>query len=286
MEKWALLLVVFICLIFNVGCIDKAFFPKAELAITSVDPYYVAWNAEGDGASATYSLPSVKIALQNYTGIPAELTSTSISYRTKLGELITQLPAYSRDQEITLEANSTTEFDVAFYYQDILDFTALTTSSIYPIKAIILLSIKDVNGNHQTIEGNCLIVSPDLKISTSAPTTTTTPTAPTTPTTPTATQTTPTPPIIPTTPATLEITSPTANRSFSLNSQVSFIGVAVPSSSVANISWSSSPTATFTQTSSLTTNATFSRTGAHTISLSATVSGERLTDTVTITITQ
>jgi len=263
------------------GCIDKTFFPKAELAVSSVTPYYVGWEKSGEGASATYSLPGVKISLQNYTGISAELQSTFVEYRTKLGEIITNLPIYTRKQEIKLEPNATTEFDVAFYYQDLIDLSVSTKSSIFPIKTTILLSIKDQNGNDQTVEANCLILSPDLEIANSAPTTTQTPTTPTNPTNPT-TPTTPTTPVEPT----LEIILPIANRSFSRNSQVSFVASANPSSPVSGITWTSIPAAIFFPPNNLVSSATFLATGPHTIFLSATVSGRQLSDTVRINITQ
>lgn len=250
-----LLLVALICSFHNAGCIKQLTSPTASLTITSVDPYYVSWTKVGDGASATFSLPSVKISLRNDTGIPANLQATSISYRTKLGELITQLPAYTRNQELALAPSATTNFDVAFYYSELLDFTPLTNSPIWPVKATFSLAIKDINGNKQTLEANCIIIKPDITIAAGSPTTTTTP--------PTTTPT-PTPTLTPS----LVITSPLPGPQTSRN--ILFQCQDTPSNSITGFRWSSIPAGVQGSTKSF--NQTLTA-GNYTINLSGTYSG-------------
>jgi hypothetical protein len=143
-----------------------------------IGSYYVEWEKTGDNASATFSLPNITVSLRNETAIPAYLTSISVKYSTKLGDSISQLPQYSRKYEITLAANSTTDFEVALYYPDILNFVEFTTSDIFPINATIFVEITDVNNNKIYSEANCIVYKPDDRVAYTAPVTTTNPPPP------------------------------------------------------------------------------------------------------------
>jgi len=143
------------------GCIDKTFFPKAALTVVNVDPYYVAWEKQGEGASATYTLPNVRLSLQNDSGIRANLKSVAITYRTRLDEVINDLPAHNSGIELLIGPSTVTEFDLVFNSLELYEFISLTKTSIFPIKASFLLQIEDINRNHMTLEANCLIFSPD-----------------------------------------------------------------------------------------------------------------------------
>lgn len=262
------------------GCIEKTFAPKADLTVTSVDPYYVEWIREGGGGGETegaedaiLSLPSVKISLRNNSGIPANLKGTSISYTTMLGEPIDQLFPYKRNQEIKLEASSDIEFDVAFDYLPILALTGKVTSNIYPISARIFIEIKDVNGNVQGIKAHCLILDPEASVSANPPSTQPTPEPP---------EPTPEPTPVPT----LRIAQPQDGSDHVMDTNVSFVGIASPSNSVSDITWISDPPVDFTPQGNLSTSATFPEVEEYEITLSANVSGTELSDRIKIQITQ
>lgn len=176
------------------GCIDKTFFPKAALTVVNVDPYYVAWEKQGEGASATYTLPNVRLSLQNDSGIRANLKSVAITYRTRLDEVINDLPAHNSGIELLIGPSTVTEFDLVFNSLELYEFISLTKTSIFPIKASFLLQLEDINRNHMTLEANCLIFSPDATVSSTSPSssstssgggtsTTSTPSNPSTPST-------------------------------------------------------------------------------------------------------
>lgn len=221
------LILAFIGCVF-VGCIEKTLSPSAILSITKVDPYYVSWETKKvEGASDTFTLPEIKISIRSDTGVPATLKETAISYRTRIGEPIKQLPDFIRYQDIYIEPNSTTDVSVAFYDKDLLNFVSLFQSPIYPIRALFRLTIRDLNGNDIFLETSCVIPDPDTPMTAAAPSTTSNPppTTTTTPATPT------TPDLVPQ----LKIALPLQGTRFRLGTTISCVGSAT--SNITNLKW-------------------------------------------------
>lgn len=271
-KLFLMLLIVILCW----GCSDSFFYPEAKFAVAAVDPFYLAWEKAGEAASATYSLPNITISLRNETAIPANLTSISVKYSTKLGDPITQLPQYSQKYEITLEPNATTDFEIALYYPEILNFIEFTNSDIFPIQASIIIEIVDINNNISHSEANCVIYKPEDTVDFNAPVTTSNPSSPTT-TPPTTTD-----PVI-ARPASIRITTPKDGDQFKIGVSVSFVGIASPASPISDIIWLSSPGGVLGK-DSLVAVANSLSLGTHTISLSATVDGQKLVDRIVIGI--
>lgn len=258
------------------GCAESLFKPSATFTVDSVDPYLMAWEAEGEGASATYTLPNLKISLRNDTPIPANLVSTQVLYSTKTGEIISQLPPYSNKQELALAGNSTTEFEVAIYYPDLFNFISYVSSDIYPINAAVKLNIIDINENTISVEANCQVYRPDISVSYTPPTSTVNqPTTPTIPATPVGTGT--------ANLASVKINLPSDGAS--LPNPVFFSGIASPSILIESLKWESSRDGVF-ETAVTATLTRRLRVGEHTISFSGKAGDKEVKDSIKITITQ
>jgi len=151
-------MVVFSCVALP-GCIQKTIYPAILLTVVSVTPFELRPTAPT--GSATITLPSVVVALRSDVQMPANLVAYSFAYETNLGSPLPQLAVGPIPIELSLTVGGTTNITLNPYTQTVVDLFSNTTSEISPIKATILLDVKDVNENTVRKEAHCLLYRPN-----------------------------------------------------------------------------------------------------------------------------
>ncbi|MBF0499877.1 MAG: hypothetical protein HQM09_07080 [Candidatus Riflebacteria bacterium] len=138
-----------------VGCSEKTIYPAVLQTVVSVTPYEITPTAISATGTATVTQPS--IALRSDSGVPSQLKSYSVAYSTNLGQNIPELRIEETPYDLFLAQNATTNIPVTVYTQRVVDLFSRSTSNISPIRATILLTINDANGNTTQREASCLL---------------------------------------------------------------------------------------------------------------------------------
>jgi len=145
-----------------IGCSVEPFNPKAEVAITSVEPAVLrpTWT------DSRTVLPLAKVNLTSTNTIPMTLQSWQIEYTGPDGRVI-EMPALSRSGSIsqTVQAMGASEssarvtpFTMEVFTPAVYSYACNGTTSEYsdditPISAVITLAGKDVNNNVIEMKG-------------------------------------------------------------------------------------------------------------------------------------
>jgi hypothetical protein len=143
--------------IFLTGCMEKTFFPAAEIEVTSVDPTYLI-----PTATATAELPTTDITIKSLNKVPCSLKSYSVKYTTPLGEEITSASYDSAGIEAKLDAEGELVVKMMPYSLRILDLFELSSSSIAPVTARMTFNFEDYNGNWNSVVAHCRLYPPDV----------------------------------------------------------------------------------------------------------------------------
>ncbi|MFZ2957872.1 MAG: hypothetical protein WA705_13375 [Candidatus Ozemobacteraceae bacterium] len=137
------------------GCTESTIFPAVVQTVVSVSPYEITPTAMN--ASGTVTVSQLTIALKTETGVPSRIVSYSIAYATNLGQPISQLRVEETPYDLYLAPSVSTNIPVTVYSQRVADLYAQSTSDISPIRATVILTVKDVNGNTVKREASCLL---------------------------------------------------------------------------------------------------------------------------------
>jgi hypothetical protein len=148
--------VLFGCLLFAAillnGCMDKTFFPAAELEVISVEPF-----ASIPTSADVNSVPETQVTVRSLGKIPASLKKISLRYYTVFGDEISSIAVNDLPIEARIGAEEELTIDIRPYTVAVADIFELSSSQISPIKAKITLHFNDVNGNWVNREAHCLL---------------------------------------------------------------------------------------------------------------------------------
>ncbi len=138
------------------GCLEKTIYPELITTVVSVSPNEL----QPTNGSGTLDLPTVDIDLRSETQVPAKLLSYHVTYVTPMGQTLDslQLPETPLDQFLT--PGSSNKITVRPYTRAIYELFELSASNIEPIRATIILTIKDENNNITHPEAHCLLFKP------------------------------------------------------------------------------------------------------------------------------
>ncbi|MBF0408502.1 MAG: hypothetical protein HQM10_14215 [Candidatus Riflebacteria bacterium] len=141
------------------GCQQKTFFPAAIITVTTVEPYELVIVANTT-ASTTLGLPDLSVTLKSETAVPSNLTAFSVTYYTLQGDVVPELRIEETPMSTFLAGNTTLVLKMSPYTSRVYNFLSTTNAVISPLKALIMLTFKDVNGNTVQKEVWCRIHSP------------------------------------------------------------------------------------------------------------------------------
>lgn len=153
-EKFTLFVFAAFAALFASGCVEKTLYPAVMVLVEDIDPDEVAYT---EGAT---ELPKVTLTLTPQNGVPSSLVSYRISYFTRLSESIPELRVEETAFDLYLPANTQTAVTIPVYTTRVVDLFSLSQSDIAPIKAVITLTIKDVNGNTIQKDAHCNLSAP------------------------------------------------------------------------------------------------------------------------------
>lgn len=144
------------------GCIEKTVLPALILSVTSVTPYELKPTSATDATTGatTYTLPTTVIALRSMTKVPARLVSFNISYSTRIGQPLPSLRIDETPYDLYLTPDSTINITMSPYSERVLNLFLFSTSEISPIRAVMTLTVKDVNNNTIHRDAHCLLLKP------------------------------------------------------------------------------------------------------------------------------
>ncbi len=146
-----------------VGCFQKTFFPTATFTITQVDPFDVTWERDAAAPVGAYRLPNVVLSVRSDSGVAATILSATVTYRTRLGDLIDRL-TFTRPVNVALKPSTggssvNTDITLVLNSDEVLNFLNSTQANVCPLRVNISLSIQDINGNASAIQSNCVVQS-------------------------------------------------------------------------------------------------------------------------------
>lgn len=142
--------------LFTAGCLEKTIYPALQTTVVSVTPSEL----QPTNGTASLDLPTAEILLRPDTKVPSSLVSYHVTYTTPTGQVLDSLRLSEVPFDLVLSPESETAIIVRPYTPAVVTLYENSLSNIEPIRATIVLTIKDVNGNLTHPTARCLLYKP------------------------------------------------------------------------------------------------------------------------------